>query len=254
MDFAKKYKSPALARYLGRVEKVEQEGKYSLKLHLESPWSAVSHVLLGKLFIIPKHIWQEVPNVVKNPTEWPNANPIGSGPFKFESWERGSQLVLSRNEDYFQPVGPDRFVRIVFQSGEMIAAAIERDEIDLQWGESMQPPAIAVRSAKKENVKLIRAPSHGQQVIEFKLAKRPYSDPVFRKALELCLPRKQMIDEVYSGFADFAVSSVPPGNKAWHNPRVFELAGEYNPEKARKLLRDAGYEWDGDGNLCYPPE
>jgi len=101
-------------------------------------------------------------------------------------------------------------------------------------------------------VKLIKAPNHGHMVFDLRIDKRPYSDPAFRKALDYCLPRRQMIDQIYQGFADRAVSTLPLGNKAWHNRKVFDLAVDYNPEKGRQTLKEAGYEWDAEGNLYYP--
>jgi len=192
-----------------------------------------------------------VPEKVSNPIEWANPKPIGSGPFKFESWERAAQMVVTKNKDYFHPVEPERIVKVRFETNEMLAASIERGEIDIQWADPM-PATIAMRAQKKKNVKLINAPNMGHMVIELKLDKRPYSDLVFRKALEYCLPRKQIITQIYNGFADSAVSTIPVGNKAWHNPKVFDIASEYNPKKGRQILKNAGYEWDADGNLCYP--
>jgi peptide/nickel transport system substrate-binding protein len=250
-DFAKKHKAVDLVRYLNRVESVEKLGKYSVRINLTDTSSEIYHVLLARAVILPKHIWEKVPDEVSNPVEWANPSPIGSGPFKFLSWERGSQLVLAKNENYFQPAEPDRLVRVRFETLELLAASIERGEIDIQWGEPMQAQ-IGFRAEKKDNVKLVRAQNHGHMTYQIRMAKKPYSDPVFRKALEYCVPREKIIKEIYLGLAEFAVSPVPPGNEAWHNPKVFEIAGEYNPEKARQILKQAGYDWDSDGRLCYP--
>lgn len=250
-DFAKKYNAPDLSTYLKHVISVEKVGKYTIKINLKSPWSGVYHVLLARMLIIPKHIWEKVPDKVGNPIEWSNPKPIGSGPFKFQSWERASQLILTKNKDYFYPVEPERLVRVKFQTNELVAASIERGEIDVQWGEPM-PAIIALRAQKVKNMKIIKVPNHGHMAFDLRIDKRPYSDPIFREALEYCLPRKEIIKDMYLGFADYAVSTIPPGNKAWHNPKVFDLAAEYNPEKARQILKQAGYEWDADGHLCYP--
>ena len=252
-DFAKKYNAPDLVQYLKRVKNVEQKDKYTVQVNLESPWSAIGHVLFSRMLIIPKHIWEKVPEQTKNPVEWANPKPVGSGPFKFGSWERASQLVLNKNPDYFHPVEPDRLVRVRFETNELLAASIERGEIDVQWGEPMQP-AIAIRAEKVKNVKIIKAPNHGHMVFDLRIDKPPYSDPAFRKALEYCLPRKKMIEQLYYGFADEALSTLPPGNKAWHNPNVSKFAVEYNPEKGRQVLKEAGYEWDDKGQLYYPPK
>jgi len=251
VDFARKFKAPDLYNYVKRVVKAEKTGDLSLTLHLSEPWSGVFHVLLSKMYILPEHIWSKVAQEEKEPILWPNPKPVGSGPFKFVSWDKGAQLVMDRNPDYFAPVNPERLVRVKFESMETLAAAVERGEIDLQWGEPMNA-AIVERMAGKAQVKAVKLPNHGFAMFTFRCVKAPYNDPVFMEALEYCLPRDLIMKRVYPGLAQTAVSPIPPGNKAWHNPRVFDLAKPFDPKKAREVLKNAGYTWDDQGRLCYP--
>jgi|GEM_PF-171115 len=251
VEFAKKFKAPDLYNYVKRVVKAEKTGPLSLTLHLAEPWSGVFHVLLSKMYILPEHIWAKIAETEKEPILWPNPQPVGSGPFKFVSWDKGAQLVLAKNPAYFAPVNPEKLVRVKFESMEMLAAAIEKGEIDLQWGEPMTS-AIAERASAKPNVKAVKLPNHGFVMFTFRCSKAPYNDPAFMEALEYCLPRGLIMKRVYPGIAQEAVSPIPPGNKAWHNPRVFELARPYDPEKGREVLKRAGYTWDAQGKLCYP--
>ena len=251
IDFAKKFKAPDLYNYVKRVVKTEKTGKYSLTLHLDNPWSGVFHVLLAKMYILPAHIWSKVAQNEKEPILWPNPKPVGSGPFKFVSWDKGVQLVLDRNPNYFAKVNPSRLVRVKYESMEMLAAAIERGEIDIQWGEPMVA-AIAERVARKPQVKAVKLPNHGFVMFTFKCAKAPYNDPAFMEALEYCLPRDLIMERVYPNIAEKAVSPIPPGNKAWHNPGDAKLARPFDPKKAREVLKSAGYTWDDKGRLCYP--
>jgi peptide/nickel transport system substrate-binding protein len=251
IDIGKQFKSPAWYGYLTAIDSVELVDKYSLKINLYEPWAGIFHVLFTTIYVLPKHIWEKVAKEEANPCLWANPKPIGSGPFKFESWERGAEMVLNKNKDYFHPVNPERLVRIRFESKELLASAIERNEIDIQWGEPMTG-VILKRAENTKNVKVVRLPNMAHLLVSMRVPKAPFNDLVFRKALELCTPREKIMERIYTGISVRSVSCVTPGNKTYFNPKTFDVAGKFDPEKARQILKKAGYEWDDQGNLCYP--
>ncbi len=61
---------------------------------------------LTQIPILPKHIWEEI----EDPLNYENANPIGSGPFVFENFRPGEELVTKTNKDYFEDIKIDGYI------------------------------------------------------------------------------------------------------------------------------------------------
>jgi peptide/nickel transport system substrate-binding protein len=251
IDFAKKHKAPDLLPYVRRVAEVAVEGQHTIRIGFTGPWSGAFHVLFSKMFILPKHVWEKEEQRQENPVLWANPQPVGSGPFRFVSWEKGSELVLQRNPEYFHPAKPERLVRVRFDTMELLASAIEQGEIDIQWEDPIPAP-IAERLRGQKDVKVVNLANHGFLAATVNVTRPPFNDPAFMKALDLTIPRDLIIERVYKGVAAPAVSPIPAGNAVWHNPRVARLTGKFDPDQARQVLQQAGYEWDGEGNLLFP--
>jgi peptide/nickel transport system substrate-binding protein len=90
----------------------------------------------------------------------------------------------------------------------------------------------------------------GLYPIHYNCRKKPFDDVAFRRALAYCIPKKRIVEEFYEGYGVVAHSTIGSMNKYWHNPDVEKI--DLDMDKARKILKDAGYEWDSAGKLYYP--
>ncbi len=98
---------------------------------------------------------------------------------------------------------------------------------------------------------MVSVSGHGMHEMRPNMDKKPMSDPAFRKALQHCIDRKKLVDILFEGAATICRNTpITPLNKDWSNPEIPEM--EYDLEKARKILKDAGYTWDDQGNLLMP--
>ena len=84
------------------------------------------------IFILPQHIWKDIPEKAKvdDVLNFANEKPIGSGPFKFDYWDRGKELKVSANPDHFSAPKCAGIIRITYGSHDAMAAAIEAGECD----------------------------------------------------------------------------------------------------------------------------
>ena len=103
MDYHSQWKAPFFVESLQNLESVETTGKYSLRIRLKEPYAPFIPNLLGAIFIIPKHIWQDIPDKVdvSDPLNYANEKPIGSGPFKFDYWDRGREMKVTAVKEHF---------------------------------------------------------------------------------------------------------------------------------------------------------
>src|SRR5206468_50201 len=117
-----KFASPQLGQF-DQIVKAEVSGPSSVTLTTKSPYPALLAQLV-KLSIVPKKLVEEVGKDAYN------LKPIGSGPYKFDTWQRGVQVTLTRNDGYWGPKG--KFASAVFRAVPDAATRIA----DLQTGTS----------------------------------------------------------------------------------------------------------------------
>ena len=105
--------------------------------------------------------------------------------------------------------------------------------------------------ATHPHLKTIRTPSHGVTEIRPNLKMKPLNDPKFREAFQHAIDRKRMLDVIFQGEGIVAQNTpITPMLKQWHNANIPMI--EFDLNKAREILKSAGYTWDEKGRLCYP--
>ncbi len=249
-DYQTKWKAPFFISMLERVESVEITGKDSIRIRLKDPFAPFLTNLLGGMFIIPKHIWQDIPEKVglDDPLKFPNDKPIGSGPFKLDYWDQGREYKATAFKQHFSPPKCAGIIGIVYASHDATAAAIEKGECDRT--RYILKPSLLLDLQKVKNVVAKGYPNHGFYTLSYHVRRPPLTDPVFRKALAHVIPKGLMIEAILSGLADPGGSVIAPANKFWHNPAVKPFPTDV--KKAKKILADAGYTWDKQNKLHYP--
>lgn len=248
-DYQKKWKAPFFVASLGKVKSVDITGKNSLRFSLTEPFAPLLSNLFGAIFLIPKHIWQDIPAKVDvdDPLNYANKKPVGSGPFTFDYWDRGKEMKVSANKAHFNPPKCAGIIRIVYGSHDAMAAAIEKGECDRT--RYILKPSLMDDLDKLKNVVGKGYPSHGFYCLSYNLNKPPFDNATIREAMRYILPKDLIRDVVLGGHAENGGSVIGPANKFWHNSAVKTPSQDLN--RARKILADAGFTWK-DGKLHYP--
>ncbi|HUB67306.1 MAG TPA: peptide-binding protein [Candidatus Methylacidiphilales bacterium] len=205
---------------------------------------------LGELPIIPKHILEQgEPDFNKHPFA---RHPIGTGPYKFVRWDTGSDIVLERNDDYWDtsnPRYPKRIIYEVIEEDYIAAQIIKKGEIDvydevspLIWKHSLAPsPAMA-------RLHEIVYPYPAYNYVGYNLRLPLFSDIRVRHALDLLIPRDEIISKVYLGQYAGKTSGYDLPSQPSYNQDVPPTP--YDPTLALQLLNQAGWKNDhGDGLL-----
>lgn len=173
---------------------------------------------------------------------------VGTGPFRFVSWARGRQLVLARNEDYWG--AKPAWNRVAFYplaDATTRLAALDSGDVDFVEN---PPPAELTRLRRDERLRVVTATSN--RVIYLHLdhraepspgipdtaGKNPLKDRRVREALNLALDRPALVMRVMAGDAVPAADLLP-----WpmFGAREDAAVSAPDPERARRLLADAGY-------------
>jgi peptide/nickel transport system substrate-binding protein len=164
-------------------------------------------------------------------------NAAGTGPFKLDSLTPGVEMRLVRNADYWRPDRP-------YLDGIILKSLPDPDSafVNLQTGAVQMFAPVRDSDVKQLGAgtatSVIITPSGGNYVMLINTADPPFNDQRVRQALDLTLDRKRFSDTLLSGVGDPAYSMWPKTSPAWDSSID---TGEFNLDKARQLLADAGY-------------
>ena len=178
--------------------------------------------------------------------------PIGAGPFKFDSYEKGTSIVLSKNADYSGdfPAKVDKVTFKIYQDTDAAYKDVQADQLDLL--DAVPTSALAGEKYKTDLPDRNEVKAVGVfQSISFpsQKADKSYSNPQLRQAISMAIDRKTIIDKVLAGTqipATGWVSPVVDGYKA-------DACGEfcvYDPAAAKALFDKAGG-YNGKLTLSY---
>lgn len=248
-DYSKQYSAPFFKSSLDKIDTVEITGSHSVRFHLVEPYAPLFVSLFASLFILPKHIWSKIPDEVDvdDPLNFANEHPIGSGPFKFDYWDRGKELKVSGFNEHFSPPKCAGIIRVVYGSHDAMAAAIEKGECDRT--RYILKPSLMEDLNKLPDVIGKGYDSHGWYCMSYNTKIAPFDDPLFRRAMRHVMPIELIRDVVLGGHATTGGSVIAPANKFWHNSDVPAVGQNMN--KAKEILAGGGYTWV-DGKLHYP--
>lgn len=171
--------------------------------------------------------------------------PFGSGPYIFKKYTPGQEVVLEANPSFWQ--GAPKVKNLIFK-----ATTDETNLQLLQNGETDFEEGIGVN---KDNMDLIDTipflnrdlqPNNGYGYIGLNHTLDKFKDVRVRKALAYGLNRKEAVDAVYQGYAK--VIDVPQSSVSWSYPDEKDIIHyNYDPEKAKQLLDEAGWKLGEDG-------
>jgi peptide/nickel transport system substrate-binding protein len=176
-------------------------------------------------------------------------HPIGTGPFEFVSWTRNDRLVLKRYEDYWGDKAKiDQLIVRPIADNAARLQALQTGEI--QGYDLVEPQDIATIKGDAE-LQIIDRPAFNVAYVGFNIAKKPTDDIKVREAIAYGLDRQSVVDNFYSGRAVLAKEFMPPEVVGYADD-VTEYP--YDPEKAKKILTDAGYTLPVPLEFWYPTD
>jgi peptide/nickel transport system substrate-binding protein len=249
-EYLKKWEAVSLKSYLSRVASVEVVGGDTVRFTLSEPYAPFIMHTLGQIYILPKHVWATVveDKGLKRPQEFANTNPVGSGPYTLKYNKEGQEVYLAKRTDHFARPQSD-ILHIAFGSAEVLAQTLRKGDIDV----SFQPlvPAAVEEFSSVKNIKIYNGYSNGIISARFKTTGPVFWNRDLRRALVHATPYEQINQDIYNGQAKTSASAITPMNPFWHNASL--ESPRLDMAKARQILEDAGFTWDKDGALRFPP-
>lgn len=169
--------------------------------------------------------------------------PIGTGPFTFVEWERGSHLVMERFPDYYggsldiPPIGPapaDRVIFRVIPEPASRLAALRAGEVDII---TMVPFDYYSILEDDPNVEPVAATGTRSFFIDLNVNEAPFHDDGVRQAVNYAVDRDSLISQILDGMGTKIPTILSPQALGYLDLEPYP----YDPERARELLAEAGY-------------
>jgi len=219
---------------------IDTPDKYTAILRLSRPAPYLIRALVAtETPIVPRHLYEGT-----DPASNPNNNaPIGTGPFRFKEWVRGSHIVYERNPDYWDKPKPfvDQLIVRFVTDPAAAAVAFETGAVDLGYRTPV-PLADLDRLKKVPSLRFeTKGNSYSSNVtrLEFNLDNEYFRNEKVRQAVAHAVDRNVIVKVVNYGYGQVSYSPIAPGLKAFHDPAPSPYALDL--KKANALLDEAGY-------------
>ncbi|MFC2075552.1 ABC transporter substrate-binding protein [candidate division KSB1 bacterium] len=216
-------------------------GKYIVDVTLPDP--VTPYLFLPKFtnrgggLVVPEKVLEEMGEA------WFNSHPVGTGPFRFESYTPLEKVVLSANPDYFR--GRPALDGIEYNYMPNLISrelAIRKGEVDIIWGPREQ--IWAERFAGKSGLTVDVTGSVETMLVHLNMSIKPLNNLAVRQAIAQAINREEFIALYGPDIAKPIYSAVPSRMISGLTASQVSRRGyqyEYNPARARKLLAEAGY-------------
>jgi peptide/nickel transport system substrate-binding protein len=212
------------------VKKVEVVDTYTVRFTLSRPYApflANIAMCMAAPIVSPAAVKKYGADYIQHP--------VGTGPFKFEKWDKGQQIVLVRNESYWgKKAIADRVVYKFTKENSVRASELITGAVDIMDGVDPND----VKKLESSGMIVLRKPGMNINYMGFMCNRKPFNDVRVRRAISMAINRVELVKYLYQGYAQVANGPLPsfiPG----YNPKLTPVG--YNPTEAKKLLAEAGY-------------
>lgn len=230
--------------YLAWIDKVEVVDKHKVRLVLKKPFPTALIFLSGSGIIVPKGHYENAPARADGKKDFGAVTPVGTGPYRIGEIKPGEYIHMIKNADYFKesPKGPPQIGNIRFRTikdqntrlAELMTGAIDwtwdvpKDQAERLKGN----PALTIENAKTMRFAYIAFDVNGTSAQKF------FTDKRVRQAIGHAINRDSIVKNLVGTPAEVIHAACHPDQFACATdvPKY-----DYNPEKAKKLLAEAGY-------------
>ena len=223
----------------GQIASIEALSDSDLRITLSNPYPPFLSILAQPQAAVVS------PAAVERLGDDFAVNPVGTGPFVFESYTPDTTVVLNANPDYFR--GPPKVERIIFRiipDASTRRLELESGGVDIvqQQGQLAAVPARDVAElSQNSDITVLELPSQIIRQFEFNnsLTEGPLTDVNVRRAITHAIDYDGLLEGIFGGTAVRVYGPLTTNSWAF-NPAVIDMAPDYDPDKARAMLAEAG--------------
>lgn len=230
--------SAAVSYVVDFIDTIEVNDEYTVTITTDAPYApTLRNLAVPFAAIVPKA-------VVEADEEGFKTNPVGSGPYKFVEWKQGDSVKLEAFDDYYAGAPATKYLQMkVIPEAAQRTIALETGEIDLAYDIIANDKD---KVADNADLQLLEAPSLSCYYVTMNMKQKPFDDIRVREAINLAIDRQLLVDTIINGAGQVADAIIAPAVFGYSSPGAYE----YDPEKAKELLAEAGYADGFDTSIC----
>jgi peptide/nickel transport system substrate-binding protein len=215
---------------LGAVQSIEATDPKTIKITLKQPFAPFLSVLTDRsgMMVSPKAVTDQKGDI--------RNQPVGTGPFKYESRVKGDTITLVRNDQYWQSGAP-KAAKIVYKIlTDPNTALINLKSGQVDFTDSLPPQEVA-NLKSDSNFAVVNEVGLGYQGIWFNTKAAPLDNKQVRQAIDMLIDRDELVRVLFSGTATPGKSPFAKSNLAFGDSDAYTKP---DVEKAKQLLAQAG--------------
>ncbi|MFD6415764.1 ABC transporter substrate-binding protein [Streptomyces sp. NPDC060194] len=219
---------------LDALKSVEAQGDDTVVFRLKYPYAPFAERTVQP--VAPEHVAGKQ-DVNTGPF---TTKPVGTGPYTLAGWSKGEKLSFEANPDYWGGA-PEvkKFTMAIVKDDDIRATRLRSGDLD----GAILPPNLARTFAKDDGKKTYRAPSFDYRTVTLPTGNPVTGDTAVRRALDVAVDRKAMVDRILDGAGKEAYGPVPTDSE-WFTAGTERT---HSLDTAKKLLDDAGWKPGSDG-------
>ncbi len=219
------------------IDKIQEPNKYTVILHLKHAYSPFITTFFSSAdanpCVLPKHLLAKYPNINNVPY---NSLPVGIGPFKYQRWNRGQDVVMVRNPLYFR--GLPKLKKIIFEiipNRDTVLTQMQAKQLDLWMYVS---PAYVNRLKEMTPFKVSVKPDYYYDHIDFNLSHPKVASLAVRRALRYATPLARINRKIRHNIGNLQDQPNPKSAPYWVHGIGYT---HYDIAKANEILDKAGW-------------
>ena len=253
LDPKTQFSEPSVAQAINQIDTPDDR---TLVLHWKETYRRANAVYRNRLSPVPRHLLEadyrsQGGEVIPNHPYWTTAF-VGDGPYRIASWDQGRELELEAFDDYF--LGRPKIDRVVWRfilDVNAVLANVLTNSVDVVLREAYTFDTALVAKEQWEaqgKGTVIFAPVTIQWVNLTPL--NPWlADPRVRQAMLYAIDRQEVVETLSRGLEPVAHIPLPPKRPQYERALAASTTYEYNPQRARQLMAEAGWAPAADGTL-----
>jgi len=218
-----------------KVKKIIKKDNYTLDIYYKEPYfKALNIWMVG---FLPKHILENEKNLMSSKF---NKHPIGTGPYILTQFKLSSDIILKVNKNYFGKIPKIDTIKYKFIPDPNTSfTMLKQKKLDIGGLTPLQINR-QINKQFKQNFAIYESPSFGYTYMGFNLKKNLFKNKTLRKAINLAINKKQLVDILFFSHGKVCTGPFLPNTFAFND----KIKATYNPQKAKQLLKTLGYDAD----------
>ncbi|MBP1764946.1 MAG: hypothetical protein H6Q65_2004 [Firmicutes bacterium] len=203
-----------------------------------------------EVFIAPKHVFEKIEPAAITSSEAATKPSVTSGPFKFVTYKTNDHVEYVANADYYQGVPKLKKIFIRVMNGTNLVTELKSGSIQMVAGGGIGILPIKDLDMLKKDDKLVikTVPALQGQYLDVNNSLPEYNTK-FRQAVTMAINRKQIVDQLFKGTAQLVPTIYTPASDVY-DANVTPVP--YDPETAKKLLAESGFDTSKEIVLAVP--